>query len=247
MSSGDAGEGRFRRPWPWVTPNGGDGTAAVPGTGAGRWPQHRARRDFPALGPVPWARRLWGRFPCGACGPAGTTADSGELSLSLSQVTTPPQARPPPRGSLLVGLVWPHEPGVGRRSVPEAQGWRGRRARRRLGWPVPTACSESTASGPEPVGLSLANPPVDEYERREKKRGEFAGDPGGGALASPRRGDPGASEAGGAVAGPRARPGLGARRRGPRGVARRGRGHPPARHPPALCGPLCPDARHLGM
>lgn len=28
-----------------------------------------------------------------------------ELSLSLSQVTTPPQARPPPRGSLLVGLA----------------------------------------------------------------------------------------------------------------------------------------------
>lgn len=77
VSSGDAGEGRFRRPWPWVTPNGGDGTAAVPGAGAGRWPQHRARRDFPALGPVPWARRLWGRFPCGACGPAGTAADSG--------------------------------------------------------------------------------------------------------------------------------------------------------------------------
>lgn len=77
VSSGDAGEGRFRRPWPWVTPNGGDGTAAVPGAGTGRWPQHRARRDFPALGPVPWARRLWGRFPCGACGPAGTAADSG--------------------------------------------------------------------------------------------------------------------------------------------------------------------------
>lgn len=229
MSSGDAGEGRFRRPWPWVTPNGGDGTAAVPGAGAGRWPQHRARRDFPALGPVPWARRLWGRFPCGAC---RDRCRQRELSLSLSQVTTPPQARPPPRGSLLVGLVWPHEPGVGRRSVPEAQGWRGRRARRPLGWPVPTACSESTASGPEPVGLSLANPPVDEYERREKKRGEFAGDPGGGALASPRRGDPGASEAGGAAAGPRARPGLGARRRGPRGVARA--------RAPACSAPTCP-------
>lgn len=67
---------------------------------------------------------------------------------------------------------------------------------------------------------------------REKKRGEFAGDPGGGALASPRRGDPGASEAGGAAAGPRARPGLGARRRGPRGVARA--------RAPACSAPTCP-------